>query len=176
MNDQIISNQEIEEAKDGDLISSPRHAIDPSHVAKIEPQVQKAEAVPVQAAAAQDADPELVKEIWFYVRSSKRCPGAGMIANEGIDILQELRSDIQSSLGSIEASIAECQAKKPGVEASAASPEPFQLSQITKDGIEIIEEMGIDFEDWTESFADSEWSIRTLKIWYFLQKDFASNN
>ena len=47
---------------------------------------------------------------------------------------------------------------------------------MTKDGIEIIEEMGIDFNDWVESSVDSEWSIRTLKIWFFLQKDFAANN
>lgn len=47
---------------------------------------------------------------------------------------------------------------------------------MTKDGIEIIEEMGIDFEDWVDSSVDSEWSIRTLKIWYFLQKDFAKTH
>ena len=44
---------------------------------------------------------------------------------------------------------------------------------MTKDGIEIIEEMGIDFNDWVESSVDSEWTIRTLKLWFFLQKDFA---
>jgi len=47
---------------------------------------------------------------------------------------------------------------------------------MTKDGIEIIEEMGIDFNDWVESSVDSEWSIRTLKLWFFLQKDFSAAN
>lgn len=47
---------------------------------------------------------------------------------------------------------------------------------MSRDGIEIIEEMGIDVEDWIESSADNEWSIRTLKIWFFLQKDFSANN
>lgn len=47
---------------------------------------------------------------------------------------------------------------------------------MTKDGIEIIEEMGIDYQDWIESSVDSEWTIRTLKLWYFLQKDFSVEN
>jgi len=60
--------------------------------------------------------------------------------------------------------------------ASAASTAPFELGQMSRDGIEIIEEMGIDVNDWIESSADNEWSIRTLKIWFFLQKDFAASN
>ena len=67
-------------------------------------------------------------------------------------------------------------AKFPDVEPSFAGADKFQLSQMTKDGIEIIEEMGIDFNDWIESSVDSEWSIRTLKLWFFLQKDFSSGN
>jgi len=47
---------------------------------------------------------------------------------------------------------------------------------MARDGIEIIEEMGIDVNDWIESSADNEWSIRTLKLWFFLQKDFAAAN
>ena len=47
---------------------------------------------------------------------------------------------------------------------------------MSRDGIEIIEEMGIDVNDWIESSADNEWSIRTLKIWFFLQKDFAATH
>jgi len=44
------------------------------------------------------------------------------------------------------------------------------------DGIEIIEEMGIDINDWIEISAENQWSIRTLKLWFFLQKDFAATN
>ena len=84
-----MNNQEIEEAK-GD--ESPRLAIDPSHVARTEPEEKKPEAAPVQAAAStQSVDAALIKEIWPYVRCSQRCPGAGMIAHEGRDIAQELR-------------------------------------------------------------------------------------
>lgn len=66
--------------------------------------------------------------------------------------------------------------KFPGVAADVSSNETFSLSNMTKDGIEIIEEMGIDFNDWVESSVDAEWSIRTLKLWYFLQKDFSATN
>ena len=50
------------------------------------------------------------------------------------------------------------------------------MTGMTKDGIEIIEEMGIDFGDWVETSVTSEWSIRTLKLWFFLQKDFSASN
>lgn len=59
---------------------------------------------------------------------------------------------------------------------SPTEGEKFQVSQMSKDGIEIIEEMGIDFEDWVESSVDSKWTIRTLKLWFHLQKDFTSAN
>lgn len=81
-----------------------------------------------------------------------------------------------TSLATIDVSIMEIKSKFPDASASASSAEAFQLSQMTKDGIEIIEEMGIEYNDWVESSVDSEWTIRTLKLWFFLQKDFAKSN
>jgi len=43
-------------------------------------------------------------------------------------------------------------------------------------GISIIKEIGIDVNDWIESSADNDWSIRTLKIWFFLLKDFSATH
>lgn len=99
-----------------------------------------------------------------------------MIKNEGMELAQELKQELTTALGTINVSITELQSKFPGTTASATGPDAFQLSQMTKDGIEIIEELGIDFNDWVESSVDSEWSIRTLKLWFFLQKDFSKAN
>lgn len=79
-------------------------------------------------------------------------------------------------MGTIEVNIQAIKAKFPDAEPSVQSSSNFELSQMTKDGIEIIEEMGIDFNDWVESSVDSEWTIRTLKLWFFLQKDFVAAN
>ena len=83
---------------------------------------------------------------------------------------------MMTSLQTIDVSILEIKNKFPDAASSAASSETFQLSQMTKDGIEIIEEMGIEYNDWIESSVDSEWSIRTLKLWFFLQKDYAKTH
>lgn len=40
-------------------------------------------------------------------------------------------------------------------------------------GLEILQDCPIDYEDWSGSSAEEEWVIRTLKLWFFLIKDFA---
>ena len=44
----------------------------------------------------------------------------------------------------------------------------FELSEMAKESIEIIKDMGIEYDDWMESSVDNMWTIRTLKIWFFL--------
>ena len=128
------------------------------------------------AAEPESIDAALIKEIWPYLRPNERCPGEGAIAHEGIDYARELKQDIGIALGNICASIDGLRQSNPGIEANASSTTSFELGQMSRDGIEIIDEMGIDVNDWIESSADNEWSIRTLKIWFFLQKDFAKTN
>ena len=40
-------------------------------------------------------------------------------------------------------------------------------------GLEILQDCPIDYEDWSGSSSEEEWVIRTLKLWFFLIKDFA---
>ena len=44
----------------------------------------------------------------------------------------------------------------------------FELSQMAQESLEIIKDMGIDYDDWIESSSTNEWTIRTLKLWYSL--------
>ena len=42
------------------------------------------------------------------------------------------------------------------------------MTQMAKDSLEILKDMGIEYDDWIEASVDNEWTIRTLKIWFFL--------
>lgn len=62
---------------------------------------------------------------------------------------------------------------------NAADPKeltPFELSEIAKDGIDIVKDIQIEYEDWIETSVDSEWTIRTLKLWFFMLRGFADKN
>lgn len=98
--------------------------------------------MPAQQAAISG---DLIKEIWFYVRSSERAPGDGALENEGNDFAMELKQDLTAELKTIDLNIAAIQAKFPGTVANMVSDKPFQMSQMTLDGIEIIESIGIEF-------------------------------
>ena len=39
------------------------------------------------------------------------------------------------------------------------------------DGMEIIDEIEVEYQDWHDDHSEAEWSIRTLKIWFFMLKD-----
>ena len=39
---------------------------------------------------------------------------------------------------------------------------------MAKESLEIIKDMGIDYDDWIDASIDNEWTIRTLKIWFYL--------
>ena len=38
---------------------------------------------------------------------------------------------------------------------------------MAKESLEILKDMGIEYDDWIEASIDNEWTIRTLKIWFF---------
>ena len=39
---------------------------------------------------------------------------------------------------------------------------------MARESIEIVKDMGIEYDDWMETSVDNVWTIRTLKIWFFL--------
>jgi hypothetical protein len=39
---------------------------------------------------------------------------------------------------------------------------------MAKESIEIVKDMGIEYDDWMETSVDNVWTIRTLKLWFFL--------
>ena len=45
---------------------------------------------------------------------------------------------------------------------------PFTLSKYSKNGLKICKEIQVNYDDWIEESVDSLWTIRTLKLWYFL--------
>lgn len=49
---------------------------------------------------------------------------------------------------------------------------PFELTKISIEGLEILEEIPIDYDDWEETAPEEKWVIRTLKLWFFMQKNF----
>ena len=100
-----------------------------------------------------------------------------MIQNEGYELAQELKQDLVTALQSIDGSIQALKDQHPGLNPQAGSGDTaFKISQMSKDGIEIIQEIGIEYNDWEECNKDSNWTIRTLKLWFFLQKDFLVAN
>jgi hypothetical protein len=46
------------------------------------------------------------------------------------------------------------------------------LTKISIEGLEILDEIPIDYDDWEESAPDEKWVIRTLKLWFFMQKNY----
>jgi hypothetical protein len=36
------------------------------------------------------------------------------------------------------------------------------------EGLEILEEIPIDYDDWEETAPEERWVIRTLKLWFFM--------
>ena len=45
------------------------------------------------------------------------------------------------------------------------------MSEMAKESLEIIKDMGIDYDDWIDASIDNEWTIRTLKIWFYLLEE-----
>ena len=66
--------------------------------------------------------------------------------------------------------IAEIMKKHPDAE-SKSDQAAFELNDIAKDGIDIVKDIQIEYDDWIEASVDSEWTIRTLKLWFFMLKD-----
>lgn len=60
--------------------------------------------------------------------------------------------------------------KYPGA-AGESDQGAFELGDIAKDGIDIVKDIQIEYDDWIEASVDSEWTIRTLKLWFFMLQD-----
>jgi hypothetical protein len=87
----------------------------------------------------------------------------------------ELRQDLEDTIAKNNDNINSIMKAYP----NAADPKeltPFELSEIAKDGIDIVKDIQIEYEDWIETSVDSEWTIRTLKLWFFMLRGFADKN
>ena len=47
----------------------------------------------------------------------------------------------------------------------------FALSKYTEKGLDICKTYKPDYHDWIKESVDNLWTIRTLKLWYFLTRD-----
>lgn len=43
-------------------------------------------------------------------------------------------------------------------------------------GLEILEDIPFDYEDWEETAPEQPWCVKTLKIWFTLIKDYSEEN
>ena len=61
----------------------------------------------------------------------------------------------------------------PNVENEPVETESFLITDKTSQTLQVMKEVDFDIEEWIESSEDSEWVIKTLKLWFIFQKEFA---
>eukprot|EP00352_Strombidinopsis_acuminata_P002466 CAMPEP_0176399216 /NCGR_PEP_ID=MMETSP0126-20121128/46571_1 /TAXON_ID=141414 ORGANISM="Strombidinopsis acuminatum, Strain SPMC142" /NCGR_SAMPLE_ID=MMETSP0126 /ASSEMBLY_ACC=CAM_ASM_000229 /LENGTH=188 /DNA_ID=CAMNT_0017774641 /DNA_START=1253 /DNA_END=1819 /DNA_ORIENTATION=- len=57
-----------------------------------------------------------------------------------------------------------------------ASSTKYEMTSHAQTGLEILEDIPFDYEDWEETANEQTWCIKTLKIWFTLIKDFSEDN
>ena len=112
-------------------------------------------------------DAALIKQIWPYLRADEDLVDDDTIEANGAAIMQELADELEIAITKATAKIKTLSNAEPDAE------DAFKLSEICSQGLEILQDCPIEFEDWSENSAEQEWVIRTLKIWFFMIKDFA---
>ena len=119
-------------------------------------------------------DSALIKAIWPYMKSDEDMVTDAQIAEDGAKIMQELCDELEIEMTKNNNKIKSINNESPTAEADSQLPNgPFELSNICNQGLEILTDCPIDFEDWSSTSMEQEWVIRTLKIWFFMIKDFA---
>jgi len=68
--------------------------------------------------------------------------------------------------------LADLTSKNPDIAEKSKEVKKFELSKISTEGLEILEDIPIDYDDWEETAQEEKWVIRTLKLWFFMQKNF----
>jgi len=68
--------------------------------------------------------------------------------------------------------LADLTSKHPDIIEKSKEVKKFELSKISTEGLEILEDIPIDYDDWEEGAQEEKWVIRTLKLWFFMQKNF----
>ena len=109
----------------------------------------------------------LIKELWFYHRSTEYIPSDEVIEKKSDDLALEIRQELETSIEKNNDRIAEIMKSHPNA-SEQTDAAGFEVTQMAKDSLEILKDMGIEYDDWIEASVDNEWTIRTLKIWFFL--------
>ena len=68
-----------------------------------------------------------------------------------------------------EEEIAELRTKNPDAESQEVSL-AFELNKRTKNSLGVLQDEEFDIKEWIETSQDSEWVIKTLKIWFTMVK------
>lgn len=87
----------------------------------------------------------------------------------------ELRQELEAAIAVNNDNINDIMKKFP-LAADQSDQPAFELGDIAKDGIDIVKDIQIEYEDWIEASVDAEWTIRTLKLWFFMLKGFPEKN
>lgn len=115
-------------------------------------------------------DPQLIKNIWPYLRPDEDMIDDDTIEASGANVMEELMGELEMAITKNLAKIKKLTGEgAEGQEDDTA----WEISEICSQGLEILQDCPIDFEDWSTTSAEEEWVIRALKIWFFLIKDFA---
>ena len=102
-------------------------------------------------------------------------PSDEKISAQCEDLALEIRQDLEAAIASNNNNLQALLKKYPNA-AQESDKTPFEIGDIAKDGIDIVKDIEIEYDDWIEQSEESEWTIRTLKLWFFMQKGFADSN
>ena len=94
-------------------------------------------------------------------------PSDETFEKEKMDLAFDIRDDLETAIEANNNRIAEIMKSDPNV-VKETDESVFELSVTAKESLEVLKDMNIDYDEWIEGFAENDWTIRTLKLWFFL--------
>ena len=94
-------------------------------------------------------------------------PSDEIFEKEKMDLAFDIRDDLETAIEANNNRIAEIMKSDPNV-VKETDESVFELSVTAKESLEVLKDMNIDYDEWIEGFAENDWTIRTLKLWFFL--------
>ena len=93
-------------------------------------------------------------------------PPDSVFESKSMELAELIREDLETTIEKNNDRIADIMKTYPNA-AEETDSVGFEVSQMAKESLEILKDMGIEYDDWIENSVDNEWTIRTLKIWFY---------
>lgn len=170
-NDLLSARQMDGEFIQADDSMTPRVSIDESHQ-NLEEEIKKEEPLNKPPVSDIQIDFKLIVNLWPYVRPGEQLPSEGRVKSEGGEMAQEMLIELELKMKENQDKIDETKKSFPDAEGETIETD-FALTSMTTQGLEILQDIPVDYDDWVETAIDETWVIRTLKLWFFMQKNFS---